>query len=133
MDLKTLQAKFEEHEIRRVKVGGFDIDGVLRGKYLSLEKFWSVAEAGFGFCDVVFGWDIGDVCYDNTKLTGPDSGYPDIQAVIDFASFRLLPYEQGTAAFLIDFRTPEGKPHPACPRGLLKRIVARAEASGYKP
>jgi glutamine synthetase len=133
MDLKTLRAKFEEHEIRRVKVGGFDIDGVLRGKYLSLEKFWSVAEAGFGFCDVVFGWDIADVCYDNTTLTGPDSGYPDIQAVIDFASFRLLPYEQGTAAFLLDFRTPEGKAHPACPRSLLKRIVARAEASGYRP
>jgi glutamine synthetase len=133
MDLKTLRAKFEEHEIRRVKVGGFDIDGVLRGKYVSLEKFWSVAEAGFGFCDVVFGWDIGDVCYDNTTLTGPDSGYPDIQAVIDLDSFRLLPYEANTAAFLIDFRTPEGKAHPACPRSLLKRIVARAEASGFKP
>jgi glutamine synthetase len=133
MDLKDLRARFQEHEVRRVKVGGFDIDGVLRGKYLSLEKFWSVAESGFGFCDVIFGWDIGDTCYDNTQVTGPDSGYPDIQASIDLDSFRLHPYEHGTATFLLDFKMPDGKAHPACPRSLLKRVIARAEASGYKP
>ncbi len=31
------------------------------------EKFWSAAEASFGFCDVIFGWDIGDVLYDNAQ------------------------------------------------------------------
>ncbi len=133
MDLNELRERFAAHDVRRVKVGGFDIDGVLRGKYLSLDKFWSVAESGFGFCDVVFGWDIADVCYDNTTLTGPDSGYPDILAKIDFSTFRLIPHEPHTAAFLLDFRGPDGKAHPACPRGLLKRIVARAEASGYVP
>src|SRR5690242_19385769 len=116
MDLKELRQRFEAEQVRRVKVGGFDIDGVLRGKYLSLEKFWSVAESGFGFCDVIFGWDIGDVCYDNTTLTGPESGYPDIQASIDLTSFRMMPYEANTAAFLLDFRGPDGKAHPACPR-----------------
>lgn len=131
MDLKELRARFEEHAIRRVKVGGFDIDGVLRGKYLSLEKFWSVVEAGFGFCDVIFGWDIADACYDNTRVTGPDSGYPDIHASIDLDTFRVHPFEAGTATFLLDFRGVDGKPHPACPRSLLKRAVARAEASGY--
>jgi glutamine synthetase len=133
MDLQTLRERFETDEIRRVKVGGFDIDGLLRGKYLALEKFWSVAEQGFGFCDVIFGWDIGDACYDNTQLTGPSSGYPDIQAMIDLASYRVHPYEPQTATFLLDFMTPEGKPHPACPRSLLKRLVARAETQGYRP
>jgi glutamine synthetase len=131
MDLTSLRERFAAHDVRRVKVGGFDLDGVLRGKYLSLEKFWSVAEAGFGFCDVIFGWDIGDVCYDNTTLTGPESGYPDILAKIDLSSFRLLPYEANTAAFLIDFYGGDGKGHPACPRNLLKRVAARAEAAGY--
>ncbi len=131
MDLSQLRERFAAHDVRRVKVGGFDLDGVLRGKYLSLDKFWSVAEAGFGFCDVIFGWDIGDVCYDNTS--GPQSGYPDILAKIDIETFRLLPYEPNTAAFLLDFRGPDGKAHFACPRGLLKRVVARAEAAGYSP
>ena len=131
MDLNQLREHFAAHDVRRVKVGGFDLDGVLRGKYLSLDKFWSVAESGFGFCDVIFGWDIGDVCYDNTS--GPDSGYPDILAKIDVGTFRLLPYEPNTAAFLLDFRGSDGKAHFACPRGLLKRVVARAEAAGYVP
>lgn len=133
MDLKELREQFEARGVRRVKVGGFDVDGVLRGKYLSLDKFWSVVSDGFGFCDVIFGWDIADVCYDNSKVTGPDSGYPDIHASIDLNTFRMLPYEADTAAFLLDFKTPNGKPHPACPRSLLKTVVARAEAAGYQP
>ncbi len=133
MDLKDLRERFENDQIRRVKVGGFDVDGLLRGKYLSLEKFWSVVEGGFGFCDVIFGWDITDACYDDAQVTGPSSGYPDIRAVIDVGTYRLHPYEPNTATFLLDFMTPEGKPHPVCPRGLLRRIVARAEAQGYRP
>ncbi|MET0286021.1 MAG: glutamine synthetase, partial [Polyangiales bacterium] len=61
MELEELRELFERHAIRRVKVGGFDVDGVLRGKYVALDKFWSVTQGGFGFCDVIFGWDIGDV------------------------------------------------------------------------
>ena len=40
MDAKDLRQAFEERGITKVKVGGFDIDGVLRGKYLALDKFW---------------------------------------------------------------------------------------------
>src|SRR5258705_7018217 len=54
----------------RVKVAVSDIDGILRGKYMHKDKFASAAEGGFGFCDVVFGWDSQDVCYDNTKIIG---------------------------------------------------------------
>jgi len=133
MELTDLRELFESHAVKRVKVGGFDVDSVLRGKYLSLDKFWSVVEGGFGFCDVIFGWDIGDVCYDNTLVTGPKSGYPDIHAFVDIDSFRLLPNEPHTAGFLLDFRGQDGKAHPACPRSLLKRVVARAEASGFSP
>ena len=44
----------------RVKVAVSDIDGILRGKYIHKEKFASAVEGGFGFCDVVFGWDSHD-------------------------------------------------------------------------
>ena len=60
----------------RVKVAVSDIDGILRGKYIHKDKFASAAEGGFGFCDVVFGWDSQDVCYDNTTLTGWHKGFP---------------------------------------------------------
>jgi glutamine synthetase len=66
-DLKTL---IEERQLRQIKVGLVDIDGVMCGKYMSRDKFLSSLEGGFGFCDVVFGWDVGDKLYDNTLLTG---------------------------------------------------------------
>jgi glutamine synthetase len=131
MDLVELRAAFERYDIRRVKVGGFDVDGVLRGKYVSPEKFWSAAESGFGFCDVIFGWDIGDVLYDNAKVTGWHSGYPDAHARIDLDTFRVLPWEPHTAALLVDFVNQDGSPHAACPRSQLKRVIARARERGY--
>jgi glutamine synthetase len=76
----------------KVKVAVSDIDGVLRGKYLQVEKFLGAAEpspaGGFGFCDVVFGWDVGDQTYDNTTLTGWQHGFPDAIARLDLATQR---------------------------------------------
>ncbi|MCA9606447.1 MAG: glutamine synthetase [Myxococcales bacterium] len=134
MDRTELKKAFVERGIRKVKVGGFDVDGILRGKLVSLEKFWSAVDKGFGFCDVIFGWDVGDQLYDNVKVTGWHSGYPDALAKIDLSTFRVLRYEPDTACFLVDFHDAASKkPHAACPRSLLKRIIARANTSGYRP
>ncbi|MDF2687559.1 MAG: glutamine synthetase, partial [Microvirga sp.] len=40
-----------------VKIGLTDVDGIMRGKYMARDKFESALEKGFGFCDVVLGWD----------------------------------------------------------------------------
>ena len=133
MDAKQLEAIFKERDIKRVKIGGFDVDGVLRGKYVSLEKFWGVVKSGFGFCDVIFGWDIGDVLYDNGKVTGWHTGYPDAHATLDLSTFREVPWEKGTAAFLADFVNADGTGHPACPRSLLKTVIARSNKMGFAP
>ena len=65
----------------KVKVAVSDIDGVLRGKYLHRDKFLGAAEpypgGGFGFCDVVLGWDMMDNTYDNTTATGWQRRAPD--------------------------------------------------------
>jgi glutamine synthetase len=133
MDARTLKEAFEKHGIRRVKVGGTDVDGILRGKYLALDKFWSTLEDPIGFCDVIFGWDAADALYDNGRLTGWHTGYPDTRARVDPTTFRVLPWEPDTASFLLDFVTEDGSPYPACPRGLLRRVVERARARGYEP
>ncbi len=133
MDAKELKAAFEEHGIRRVKVGGYDVDGILRGKYVALDKFWGAINEPIGFCDVIFGWDAADVLYDNARVTGWHTGYPDTRARIDLSTFRVMPWEPDTAAFLLDFVNDDGSPHVACPRGLLKQVIARARALGYEP
>ncbi len=133
MDARQLKEAFEKHGIRRVKVGGFDVDGILRGKYVALDKFWGALQDPIGFCDVIFGWDAADVLYDNSRLTGWHTGYPDTRARVDPSTFRVLPWEPDTAAFLMDFVLEDGSPHPACPRGLLKQVIERARTLGYEP
>jgi len=128
---EELRRDFNEKGIKKVKLGGFDVDGVLRGKHVSLEKFWSALEKGFGFCDVIFGWDVADRLYDNAKVTGWATGYPDAVARIDASTFRVLPDAPDTAHFIVDFYTQDEEPHPACPRNLLKTVINRASEAGF--
>ncbi len=119
------------HPSGRVKVAVADIDGILRGKYISAAKFLSVAETDMGFCDVVFGWDMADQAYDNTTYTGWHTGYPDAKVKISLDSFRKIPWENGVPFFLGEFIDIDGNPLPICPRQLLQNIIAETNAAGY--
>ncbi|HRK24409.1 MAG TPA: glutamine synthetase, partial [Beijerinckiaceae bacterium] len=79
--------------IDTIKVGVTDVDGILRGKYLSRDKFLSALEGGFGFCDVIVGWDSNDQLYDNVTYTGWHTAYPDAPVRIVPETGRLLPFE----------------------------------------
>ena len=113
----------------RVKVAGVDVDGVLRGKLMSKTKFLSVAEAGFGFCSVIFGWDMHDQTYfRELKISTKENGYRDVIAVPDLSSFRRIPWEDNVPFVLLRFLDPlTGKPVCACPRSLLKTIEDKLE------
>jgi len=117
----------------KVKVACSDIDGILRGKYLHPNKFEGAADGGFGFCDVVFGWDAHDVCYDNTSVTGWQHGFPDALARIDLDTHRRVPWDNGVPFFLGEFVNADGTPYPVCPRQTLKRVLRRAEKLGFAP
>src|SRR5437667_12035826 len=101
--LERLREEFRNHGIRKVKLGGFDVDGVLRGKYVSLDKFWGVAEGGLGFCDVIFGWDSCDQLYDNAKVTGWHSGYRYAHGTVDLTSYRRIALLSKAAAVLVEY------------------------------
>jgi len=122
-----------EQNTEKVKLAVTDIDGVLRGKLISFEKFRSILEKGFGFCDVVFGWDAGDLAYDNVKFTGWHTGYPDATAVIDTKTLRQIPWENDVPFFLADFRDANGNDLPVCARSLLKKVARQANDAGYVP
>lgn len=131
MTNKQILDYVKNHPGKRVKLAITDIDGILRGKYISVEKFLSVVDSHFGFCDVVFGWDSGDVAYDNTNYTGWHTGYPDAKARIDLSTFRTIPWEDNVPFFLADFITDNGKPLSICPRQVFKKVIADAEKAGY--
>lgn len=114
----------------KVKLAVTDIDGILRGKVVSFDKFTSIVESGFGFCDVVFGWDSGDVSYDNAKVTGWHTGYPDSNAVIDINTLREVPWDENIPFFLADFSS-DANASSVCPRTLLKTVLDRVADAGY--
>jgi glutamine synthetase len=127
-EIVAARAFVTEHGIERIKVGVFDTDGILRGKYLSRDKFLSSLDKGLAFCDVVLGWDSNDQLYDNTKFTGWHTAYPDAAVRVLPASVRAIPFEPKTALFLGEFA---GRAEEVCPRGTLRRVLARAARMGF--
>jgi glutamine synthetase len=125
-DARTLVA---ERDVPHVKLGVFDIDGILRGKYVSRDKFLSALDNGFGFCDVVLGWDCQDQLYDNVRYTGWHTGYPDAPVRVLPDSCRTLPFEDGGLFFLGEFAPPA---EAVCPRALLRRVIDRGRQQGYE-
>jgi glutamine synthetase len=118
-----------QREIEHVKIGVFDGDAILRGKYLSREKFLAALSKNLGFCDVILGWDSNDQLFDNTKFTGWHTAYPDATVRVLPATRREIPFEPKTALFLGEFAGPA---ESVCPRGTLRRVLERAAGMGYE-
>ena len=120
--------------LSHIKIGLSDVDGVMLGKYVRRDKFLAALRGGLAFCDVVFGWDLDDQLYDNTKYTGWHTAYPDAKLRIVPSTCRRLPLEQGPGGedmllFLAEF---EGPAADICPRRLLHRTLDRAAGMGFE-
>ncbi|MEH6576927.1 MAG: glutamine synthetase [Amphritea sp.] len=132
-DVKTIaDAKriVDERNLSHVKLGLFDVDGVMRGKYMNKDKFFSSLENGFAFCDVVLGWDSNDQLYEtkDVKYTGWHTGYPDAPVRVLPDTCREIPFEGNMLLFLCDFKDEAAK---ICPRRLLEKILNRADDMGF--
>jgi len=133
MNADQIITYLKENDIKKVKFAFADIDGILRGKVIHHKKFIDGIKNGYGFCDVVFGWDSNDAVYDNVQLTGWHTGYPDQQARIDLSTFRTVPWNENIPFFLADFSKEDGNDLPACSRSLLKRISRQCAEMGFHP
>ena len=117
-----------ERNLDFIKIGVFDYDGILRGKYVNREKFFSALEHNFGFCDVILGWDSNDQLIPNLKYTGWHTGYPDAMVRIIPESCRNIAGED-TVLFLGEF---VGEAKEYCPRGILKSTLKLAQEMGFQ-
>jgi len=122
------RAIVEERGLKHVKIGVFDNDGILRGKYIDRDKFFAALDKGLGFCDVILGWDSNDQQYDNIRFTGWHTAFPDAQVRLLPETCRALPLEGDMLLFLGEFH---GKAEEVCPRAVLRRVLQRAAGAGY--
>jgi glutamine synthetase len=128
--IQDAQRIVEERQLSHVKVGIFDLGGVMLGKYMRRDKFFSALNHGFSFCDVVLGWDTKDVLYDdNIKFTGWHTGYPDVSVRIIPSSCRELVLEENQLLFLAEF---SNNAEAICPRAVLRRVLEKAAHMGFE-
>ena len=122
----------------KVKVAVSDIDGILRGKYLHKDKFFGAAEphpkGGFGFCDVVMGWDMhGSPATTTPQVTGWQHGFPDALARLDLNTARHVPWDDECAVFpgrvcQCRWHTPPAVPAPNASSACFKRAEKMGSA-----
>ncbi len=123
-----LDAWIEREGIRFFKIGVFDVDGVMRGKYVNRAKLASAVDKGFGFCDVVLGWDLHDELYERVEIAGWHTGYRDAPVRLDLSTLRRIPFEDDTLLLIGHFA---GEHAAVCPRTLLARQIERAAERGF--
>lgn len=123
-DNKTSSTKSQINE-DYAKLGVFDIDGLLRGKYITKQKI----NKPIDFCSVILGWDMHDQVYDQCNHTGWHTGYHDSKINIIESSKKTLP-DENLDFYLCEFT---GESSKVCPRGVLKNIISKAESMGFYP
>jgi glutamine synthetase len=132
IDQESLQQKlshYADRGVSRIKLGLTDIDGVIRGKYVGIDKFISLLKKQGGFCDCVFGWDVDDQLYDSGSYTGWHTGFPDTDFGLVVETERWLP-DENCPYFIGEFVAADNSGHPLCPRTRLKNVLAEYGAMG---
>jgi glutamate---methylamine ligase len=110
---RQIQAK----PIKQVLVSFIDLAGVARAKLIPVGSLETVAGQG--------------VRFSGAKIAlGMDAGGPDVVAMPDPASFVQLPWSKEVGWLAADLFL-DGAPLSVCPRGILKRQVEKAAASGW--
>jgi glutamine synthetase len=132
-------AGLREQGIETVILGGADTHGIMRGKRVPIGQLQRLLEHGMPLCDVfwVMHVDESDLVLRPDDHSGyfptERQGYPDILALPDPGTLRIVPWHHRTALMLCDWHKQDGEPVPIAPRAVLQRVVERARAMGFEP
>ena len=99
-----------------------DVNGAIKNITIPVSKLDEALEHGIWF--------------DGSSIQGFTRIYEsDMFMMPDVNTYRVLPWTEGDhrlARIICDAYTPDGKPFEGDPRGILKRVLKRAEALGYR-
>src|SRR5215218_2189485 len=123
--------------VETVILAGADTHGIMRGKRLPIAELPRAAEHGVALCEVIWALPV-DEREPVQRPQGhagyfPGDGYPDMLAVPDLETARIVPWHDRTALLLCDFVDRDGSAVPLSPRAVLRSVVARAQSMGVEP
>ncbi|MBF6599656.1 MAG: glutamine synthetase [Dehalococcoidia bacterium] len=135
METSEIAALIEAGGIETVRIGTPDLEGVFRGKRVSARHFLDGCDgSGFAQCGVIFGWDIAEEVVGGRGLAvgSADDGFRDVLLRPDLATFRVVPWDPGSAAVVCDVDDEDGAPVAVSPRSVLRRVIERARRLGFE-
>jgi glutamine synthetase len=117
--------------LTEIEVAWSDPFGHAAGKRIPARDFLGRARGGFAFCEAALAWNADATVVEAVRQTNWENGYPDVHAVPDLTTFRLLPWRAGVGHVVSDIRRPGGAASPLDPRGVLRRVLERLARLGY--
>jgi glutamine synthetase len=123
--------------VETVILAGTDTHGIMRGKRVPIAELDRAAEHGVALCEVIWALPVDEV-EPVQRPPGhagwfPRDGYPDMLAVPDLETARVVPWHDRTALVLCDFVDRDGGAVPVSPRAALRSVIERARSMGVEP
>jgi glutamine synthetase len=133
LTLETLPHQIHSGDVDTVVVAFPDLQGRPVGKRVTGAFFLEhVLQHGIEVCDYVLACDVDMVPLPGYQFANWDSGYGDLNAVVDPQTVRPLPWVPGSVLVLCDLVTMDGAPVEVSPRRILRRQLERAAAHGLE-
>lgn len=129
---RALRSGLEDGSLTEIEIAWSDPFGHAQGKRIPASQFLNRAEGtGFAFCEASLGWDTAGTVIDSLRLTNWSGGYPDVYAVPDFSTYKVLPWRPGVGHVISDIVAHDRSPSLLDPRAVLKRVLNRLAALGF--
>ena len=133
LTLETLPHQIQTGDIDTVVVAFPDLQGRPVGKRVTGSFFLEhVLHHGIEVCDYLMACDVDMEPLPGYRFANWETGYGDLNAVIDPQTVRPLPWLPGSALVLCDLLTLEGEPVEVSPRRILRRQLERAAGRGLE-
>jgi glutamine synthetase len=133
LTLETLPHQIQSGDIDTVVVAFPDLQGRPVGKRVTGTFFLDhVLHHGIEVCDYLLACDVDVQPLPGYQFANWETGYGDLNAVVDPRTVRPLPWVPGSALVLCDLLTTDGQPVEVSPRRILRRQIERAAARGLE-
>jgi glutamine synthetase len=134
---EAVLARVRDEGFGSVRLSFVDQHGLLRGKTISASGLPAAFRNGIGAVSTLLSKDTsGNTVFSAFNNDGgvgvaEMAGAADLVMVPDPATFRPVPWAEGTARILCDLRFQNGEQVPFCSRGVLRSALDRAGAAGF--